>query len=94
MKYKDAKSPAQQMRRGFRLSPDDPGAVFLHEQRGEDRNQGNDRCALDGGDGVGHVLGDGIHCFFLRMNYYLVWLDISTNHLQSQACLRIKFIDL
>ena len=54
--------------------------VFLHEQRGKQRNQSDDRCALDGGDGVGHVLGDGIHCFFLQMNYYLVWLDISTDH--------------
>ena len=64
---------------------------FLHEQRGEDRDQGNDRCALNGGDGGGHVLGNGIHCFFLQMNYYLVWTDINTGHLQSQACLRIKF---
>jgi len=66
----------------------------LHEQRGEDRDQGDDRCALNGGDGGGHVLGNGIHCFFLQMNYYLAWTDINTGHSQSQACLRIKFSDL
>ena len=56
-----------------------------------ERDQGNDRCALNDGDGGGHVLGNGIHCFFLQMNYYLVWTDINTGHLQSQACSRIKF---
>lgn len=63
----------------------------LHEQRGEDRNQGNDRCALNDGDGGGHILGNGIHfVFLLRMNNIYCDTNTITEILESQEENRIK----